>query len=206
MTLPPLRERTIGEYLDRLGTSHPDPGGGSVAGLIGALAAGLGQMVISLTRDKSELEPVHAALQASIATLLKASADDERAYAGYVTASRLPKSTSEEKQHRKEAMQAALVTSAEVPLGLATSANQVLSLLDPVARTGTDHAFSDAEIAIGLAESAVLAALMNVRVNVPYIKDTDRAGRFASESDRLEADARAQVSKLRETLAERRAG
>ena len=47
----PIRERTLGAYLDALAAPHPAPGGGSVAGLTGALAAALGQMVVSLTDD-----------------------------------------------------------------------------------------------------------------------------------------------------------
>jgi formiminotetrahydrofolate cyclodeaminase len=204
--LPPLAERTIGDYLDRLGSSHPDPGGGSVAGLVAALGAGLGQMVISLTRNAPDLEPVHAGLGEAISDLLASSAADERAYAGFVSASKLPKSTPEEKAARKTAMQAALVTSAEVPLGLARSACRVLDLLEPVAATGTSHALSDAEIGVNLAETAVLAALANVRVNVPYIDDQATSSTMAAAADEIGLAARRQADHLRELLKRRRAG
>ena len=203
-TLPPLRERTIGEYLDRLGSSHPDPGGGSVAGLVGAMGAALGQMVISLTRDNAGLASLRAQLQAELDSLLAASAADERAYGRYVSATKMPKGTSEEKSARRAAMQAALVTSANVPLGLAATANQVLLLLEPVVEQGTSHALSDAEIAINLTDAAAQAALANVRINIPLIREAVTAEVLASSADDLEADVRARASHLRQRLDQRR--
>jgi formiminotetrahydrofolate cyclodeaminase len=201
---PPLRERTIGDYLDRLGSSHPDPGGGSVAGLVGALGAALGQMVISLTRGNDPLASLRSSLQETVDSMLASSADDERAYGAYVAASKLPKGTPEEKSARRSAMQAALVTSAYVPLELAATAGQVMRLLEPVVEQGTAHALSDAEIAVSLTEAAALAALANVRINVPLIQDADLAATLDSRAHDLDAEIRDVTTRLRQILTLRR--
>lgn len=196
----PLRERTIGEYLDTLGSSSPAPGGGSVAGLVGALAAGLGRMVTSLTKGNDALAGTSAGLEADMADLVASAEADERAYSGYVAATRLPKGTDDEKAARRAAMQAALVNAAETPLALATTAAHVLELLEPVAREGTTHALSDAEIAVALAGVAVTAGLSNVRSNIPLIRDATLAAGFAARAGEVEATARDRVEALNAIL------
>jgi formiminotetrahydrofolate cyclodeaminase len=101
-------------------------------------------------------------------------------------------------------MQAAIVTSANVPLGLAATADHVLHLLGPVVKDGTIHALSDAEIAISLAEVAAFAALANVRINIPLMRDADLAAELATRADDLEADVRSLSSRLRRKLESRR--
>jgi formiminotetrahydrofolate cyclodeaminase len=202
----PITDRTIGEYLKTLGSSRPDPGGGSVAGLVGALGAALGQMVISLTVTRTphpQFDERSAALAQAIAALLASAEADERAYAGYLQATRLPKSSDPEKAARRDAMQAAVVNAAEVPLQLATSAGQVLNLLDLVASEGTSHALSDAEIGVSLAEASVLAGLANVRINIPLIKEAAVAADLARRADQVEATARQRAAALRGILANR---
>ncbi len=204
---PPLAERTVGGYLETLASSEPAPGGGSVAGLIGALAAGLGQMVISLTLKGGS----NAALDAQFETLagvrqslLAAAAADERAYGGYVDATRLPKATDDEKAHRRAAMQAAIVNAANVPLMLAEAACGLLEELVPVARLGTAHALSDAEIAMMLAHTSVQAALVNVRVNLPLIKEGAKADAIASRASTVETRADRHAADVRAALDARR--
>src|SRR5699024_5571126 len=104
-----IRNRTIGNYLDALASSEPAPGGGSVAGLVGALAAGLGEMVVSLTRnaDPSVVDAASRLSELRHSALASGTAD-ENAYGGYVRASKMPKSTDEEKARRRSTMQAAL--------------------------------------------------------------------------------------------------
>ena len=60
---------TIKAFLDKLATSSPEPGGGSVAAMTGALGAGLVSMVASLTVGKEK----YAGVQAEIQSLLAAS-------------------------------------------------------------------------------------------------------------------------------------
>lgn len=203
----PLAQRTIGDYLETLGSSAPAPGGGSVAGLIGALAASLSQMVISLTLKSGSnpaLEAQFETLAGVRQSLLAAAAADERAYGGYVDATRLPKGSDEEKAYRRTAMQAAIVNAANVPLMLAEAACGLLEELVPVARVGTAHALSDAEIATMLAHTSVQAALVNVRVNLPLIKDEAKARSISSRANTVEARAACHAAGVRAALDARR--
>ena len=198
-----IRNRTIGTYLDELASPSPAPGGGSVAGLVAALAASLGQMVANLTIQSSP-SPTMAEAASNLAgateSLLASAEQDETCYPAYLAASRLPKSTPEEKAIRRQSMQDAIIYAAEVPLGLATTAATVLELLEPVAREGTSHASSDTAIAVNLAEAAVFAALSNVRANIPLIKHTETSERFGSAADLLESRATARAIELRAIL------
>ncbi len=199
-----MESRPIGDYLDALASDAPAPGGGSVAGLVGALAAGLGQMVVSLTRDApDELVQANERLAALRASMIASGAADELAYAGYVEASRMPKSTPEEKDLRRATMQEALKEAVAVPMQLAETASELLETLDPVIRLGSKHVISDAEIGITLALACVDASLVNVRVNIPMIRDKEMAGNLAGHAHKIEQRAHQLAENLRATLAER---
>ena len=63
---------TLESYLDRLASVEPEPGGGSVAALVGALGAALVTMVTNLTLGKEKYAGVQddmAALRAESETL-----------------------------------------------------------------------------------------------------------------------------------------
>lgn len=203
----PLAERTIGAYLEKLSSSDPAPGGGSVAGLVGALAAGLGQMVVSLTLkggNHALLAEHVETLEAARASLLAAAVADERAYSAYVDATRMPKSTDSDKAARRAAMQAAIVHAASVPLILAEAACGLLEELGPVVQHGTAHALSDAEMAVILADTSVSAGLVNVRVNIPLIKDEAKARALTSRAIAVEQKADRLAAELHEALVQRR--
>jgi len=201
----PLISRPIGAYLDALASSEPAPGGGSVAGLVGALAAGLGQMVVSLTQDAPpELTSATAELGRLRKAALASAQADEGAYSGYLEASRLPKGTPEEKAQRRAAMQRAILHAADVPLTLAGTGFQMLETLAPVIAHGNPYVLSDAEIAITLAQVCVDASLVNVRINLPLIKDPDAAASIKERGETLKHDAMQQAQELRAALAARR--
>lgn len=208
MSDPHITDRTIGDYLDALASSAPAPGGGSVAGLVGAISAALGQMVISLTDRRSdphpELDTIRAALERHRDACLAGSDSDERAYSGYVAATKLPKGTEEEKAARRDAMQAALIDSANAPLGLAGTSLEILGDLETVIQNGSSHVVSDADIASTLAHASVTVGLVNVRVNIPLIKDTERARSLTDAADDIEHRADEALRRCRERLQERR--
>ena len=204
---PAIADRSIGDYLSSLGSSAPAPGGGSVAGLIGALASALGQMVSSVTLKGNPDSAINAqteALQGRLQDFLTGSEADEAAYGAYVAATSLPKGSDFEKAHRREMLQEALHVSARTPLAVASNAAGLLADLVPVIECGGKHILSDAEIAILLGEAAVTAALINVRINLPLIKDSDLAASLLEQVIEVESKTATNANRCREALARRR--
>jgi formiminotetrahydrofolate cyclodeaminase len=200
-----LRATTLGDYLDRVASAAPAPGGGSVAGVVAALAAGLGAMACRLSgeRDAAGERRLTPALADALTRLERARAEatrlaaaDERAYAAYRAAASLPRADDRQRAARRQAMQAALVGATETPLALAAACRDILEALRPVVRDGNPHVRSDADLAVSLAAAAAAGALRNVRDNAASLRDAARTATFRAEADALAraiASARAAV-------------
>ena len=185
-------EGSLSAYLDRVAAATPAPGGGSVAAVVGALAAALGEMVANLTLGREQyahaeasLQPARDRLTALRASLLEGAATDEAAYRSYRDAASLPRSSDAEKGARTDAMQRALIAATDVPLGIARSAHEVAEILASVARDGNPHVRSDAALGALLAEVALRGALLNVRGNAAILKDRELAVTYLADADRL---------------------
>ena len=171
-------ELRVSEFLEKLASKEPVPGGGSGAALGGALGAALVSMVCNLTIGKKGYEDVQEkmsailekseALRVELAKLLE---EDTQVYGQVMEAYRLPRKTPEEKKARTRALQAALKEAAEVPLSVAERCAQVVELALPAAEMGNKWAVSDAGVAALLAEASIHAALLNVYINLASIKD-----------------------------------
>ncbi len=184
---------TIEEYLDRLASAAPAPGGGSVAGLVSALAAALGTMVSALSSSAPgtdaalALADASATCQSARSRALKLAREDEAAYEAYVSATKLPKANATEIATRRLAMQDGLRHAADVPMRLAETVGDLLAALIPIARHGNRHLVSDVRIAAMLAAVAGHAALINVRVNTALLKDRELGAQLEREADLVEA-------------------
>jgi methenyltetrahydrofolate cyclohydrolase len=199
-----LEDRSVGTYVEMVASDAPAPGGGSVAGVVGALAAALGEMVVNLTENAGpELIEAGNRLQSLRASSLASGAADELAYPAYIDASRLPKSTPEEKARRKAMMQEAMQEAAAIPMQLAETAIEILETLQPVVLRGNPRVVSDAEVAMILSRACVDASLVNVRVNLAYIQNKETSGNLAGHAHKIEQHAAQLVESLRSQIAER---
>ena len=203
-----LSDLSMPEFLDRLASSAPTPGGGSAAALAGALAAALGAMVVRLTEGKpklaegaAKLTPLLPELTALAADLRAAIARDATAYDAVMAAFRLPKGTDAEKTARSQRIEAATRGAAAEPLHVATQAARVAALAVEVARHGNPNAITDAASAAVLAEAAVECAGWNVLVNARGLPDAAEAGRLRAEVARLRDAAHAAAEAVRAVLA-----
>jgi formiminotetrahydrofolate cyclodeaminase len=180
MGAPSYAQVTIESYLDKLASVDPEPGGGSVAALVGALGAALVSMVTNLTLNKEK----YAAVQDDMAEIKFASERlrgeleglvtlDARAYGAVAAAMKLPRDEEAQKEERRHILQAALVGAAEVPLRVAEAAVEVARLSLPAAEKGNLHAVSDAGVAALLADAAAQSAALNVKINLAWIEDED---------------------------------
>jgi formiminotetrahydrofolate cyclodeaminase len=167
-----LSQMKIAEFLDRLASSAPTPGGGSVAALTGALAAGLGQMACALTIGKPKFAAVEEQVKALSERLRRAGEslrklmdEDAEAYSLLTEALRLNKADPQ----RKERVQEAAWVSGSVPLETAGFCARVSDTLKELRPIGNPLLASDMEAALHLAQAALRAAVANVRANIPLM-------------------------------------
>ena len=187
---------SLRELLDRLSSSDPVPGGGSAAALAGAMGASLVSMVAALTVGRAEYAEVDAivreigeAASSLRDELIELAERDSDAYQAVVTARRLPRESDEQRSARARAMSSAVVQAAEVPLRTARVAKQALELAGRIAPIGNRNAVSDAGVAALLAAAAIRGAILNVRINLPYLpEDAPIRGEAGAELSRLEQE------------------
>jgi glutamate formiminotransferase / formiminotetrahydrofolate cyclodeaminase len=174
----PLASMTLERFADEVSGVAPAPGGGSVSALAGSLGAALAAMVANLTVGKKGYEPAWASssalaerAQALKAALLAAVDDDTRAFDEVLAAMRLPKATDDEKSARATAIAAAYEKATSVPLSTARLCLQAIELAEEAARTGNRNSASDAGVGALLAKAGLEGALLNVRINLPSVRE-----------------------------------
>lgn len=188
-----LHEKTVEEFLNVLASDAPAPGGGSVAALNGSLAASLLGMVCRLSLKKPELEARHADLQALTGKLddLKAEltrliTDDTEAFSVVMKAFKMPKDTDEAKAARSAAIQAGYIEAVNVPLTTARRCADVAACGVIVSKGFNENAGSDLGVGMECALTGLRGAAMNVRINLPSIKDAAYVGKVEAELKELE--------------------
>ncbi len=191
-----LVELTVKDFLAKVSGSDPVPGGGSIAALNGAVASALAAMVANLTVGKKNYEEVAermkniADIMMKQQTLFVTDIDrDSEAYDKVFACFKMPKVTDEEKAARSAAIQDATKFAALVPMQVARNAFALMPLIAEVARCGNRNAVTDACVAMMSARSAVLGALMNVRINLGSLKDKELVAQLQREADELQHQA-----------------
>jgi formiminotetrahydrofolate cyclodeaminase len=174
-----LLDRPVRQFLDELASAAPAPGGGSVAALTGAMAAGLLTMVCDLTIGKKayaafegEARTIRARAEELRAQLQDALQADVAVFTELMAAYKLPRASAEEAAARAEAIQRSTRAATEVPLRAAQATAALLPLCAPLARQGSRNAVSDVGVAAQLIRAAVPSALLNVEINLPVLEDT----------------------------------
>ena len=183
-----LVKHTIEEFSSVLASNSPAPGGGSVAALSGALGADLVSMVCNLSIGKEEFSASNDALTDVLAkarglsqSLLERVDLDTEAFNGVMAAFKMPKATDEEKKSRGEAIQAGYRNAIQSPLGIARECLDVLNLAETLLGRSNTNALSDLGVASQQAHAGLEGAIMNVKINLPSIKDAEYSRVTAAE-------------------------
>lgn len=173
-----LLDQTLSQFLDELASKTPTPGGGSIAALSGAMAAGLITMVCDLTigrKQYAEFEDQARALrersEAQRAELQQLAQADIDAFDHLFAAYKLPRITEADAASRRAAIQKTTRQATEVPLRVARAAVALLPLCAPLAREGNRTAVSDVGVAALMVRAAVPGALINVEANLATLED-----------------------------------
>lgn len=162
-------------FIEQLAAPTATPGGGSAAAAGGAMAAGLANMVASMSRGKKAYVQFERELSEAISRLsqlreeLKASIDaDAESYNSVMGAY---------KKSRESAadglIDSALKQATSVPLGVAERAREVLTISQALGPITNPNMKSDLTTAAALARAAIEGALANVEINLESLKDAE---------------------------------
>ena len=192
-----LADLTVKDFLDKVAGNDPVPGGGSIAALGGALASyPFLPMVTGLTIGKKGYEASEEVMQHAQTLTTRFQKEfialidkDSEAYDEVFACFKLPKATDEEKAVRSTAIQEATRHAALIPMEVARKALEVMPVIADIARLGNRNAITDACVAMMAARSAVLGALLNVRINLGVLKDKEFVQGLQAEADRIEQTA-----------------
>ncbi len=189
-----LIDQNVKQFVETTASKAPVPGGGSIAALSGALGAALAGMVANLTVGKKKYVEVEAemaklaedaaALQDKLVALID---KDSTSFDGVMKAMKLPKETDEEKAVRSAAIQKETKYAASVPLETAETAFEIMVLAEAAVVKGNKNAVTDGAIAAMMSRTAVLGAILNVRINLGSIKDEAFVAELSKKCDELEA-------------------
>ena len=194
-----MYEKKINVFLEGLASDAPVPGGGGACGLVGATAAALGGMVLSLTTGKKKYAAVQPEIDELIQKmakqrilLLNAIDKDAEAFRPLSEAYGMPKETPEEIERRDAVMARALKDAASAPLEMMEALLETGKLLSRISEIGSMLAISDAGVGLSLCRSALYGASLNVYINTKLMKDrataeamNKRTKELIEEADRI---------------------
>jgi glutamate formiminotransferase len=172
MTVGGLRAG-VEPFIEQLAAPTATPGGGSAAAASGAMAAGLANMVASMSRGKKAYVHYESQLSEAIARLtqvreeLKSAIDaDSEAYNVVMKAYRAAR----ENEDGGAGVNAALRQATSVPLGVAERAAEVAQIVERLKPITNPNMSSDLTTAAALARAALEGSLANVTINLDSIK------------------------------------
>ncbi len=205
-----LADMTLRGFADETASESPAPGGGSVAALVGALAAALGTMVANLSAHRrgwdhrwQEFSDWAVQGQAIKDGLLRLVDEDTRAFESLMAARRLPRGNAEETEAAEAAIADAVRRAIDVPLAVMRQAQESLDLLAAMAEVGMESSVSDAGVGAACARAAVQGALYNVLINAGGLPDASAREAILGEARSIASQVEAREAAIREAVLRR---
>jgi glutamate formiminotransferase/formiminotetrahydrofolate cyclodeaminase len=177
-------------FIEQLAAPTATPGGGSAAAAAGAMAAGLANMVASMSRGKKAYVQYESQLSEAIARLsllreeLKSAIDaDAESYNVVMKAYKSAKESVGKANESDAAISSALKQATSVPLGIAENIVEVAEIATRLKPITNPNMKSDLTTAIALAKAALEGALANVEINLDSLKnDSPKDEAFVTET------------------------
>lgn len=191
-TAPKLIDLTVNNFAEETASESMAPGGGSISAYVGALGVSLGTMVANLSAHKpgwddrwkfySQWAQKGQAYKNELLFLVD---EDTNAFNRIIDGFRMPKTTDEEKNARKVAIEEATKYATEIPYRVMETAYNSMEVMMAMAKEGLQNSLSDAGVGSLCARTAVVGAYFNVRINAKDIKDRTFAEDILSRSKNL---------------------
>jgi len=182
----------LDDFADETAGESMAPGGGSIAAYVGTLGVSLGTMVANLSAhkagwdDKWEFYSKWAEKgQAYKNKLLFLVDEDTNAFNKIIDGFRMPKSSENEKNARKQAIEEATKYATEIPFQVMETAYNSMEVMQAMIKDGLPSSLSDAGVGALCARTAVIGAYFNVRINAKDIKDRNFADTILNKAEKI---------------------
>src|SRR5213592_2626031 len=198
-----LSKMNLREFCNETLSDSPEPGGGSVAALMGALGASLGGMVANLSAgkrgwdDKLNFFSAWAVKAQGLKDELLSLVDEDTiAFNKVMDAFALPKESAEEKATRLATIEKATKHAAEIPLKVMETASRSYALLAEMAERGNPVSISDVGVCTLATRACIEGAALNVRINLGQLKNEKSKKDLQEKVRKISADSEAQFNTI----------
>ena len=202
-----FKDYKVEDFLYELSSEAPSPGGGSTAALVLGLSASLNSMVYSLTIGKNAYEGLKdeekekmLTLQKEAKTLILLAQEfmekDREDFLGLMDTYKLPKSSDEEIKFRKDKIREFTIKAMDTPMKLAEECIRFYDNIEFAVRYGNKNLVSDAGVAASLLHSAIESAIINVKVNLKFLREEEFLDKIEEKCSRIINDSYFKKSNL----------
>jgi formiminotetrahydrofolate cyclodeaminase len=177
-----LVDLSLRDFVSKVDSAQPAPGGGSVSAVASSLGSALLRMVGHLTIPKKKFQKLdtpiqealiktHEAIKGLEVKLLDLVDRDTDAFNAIMSAYRMPKDSEQAIKKRNKAVEQATIKAIEVPESIASIALEALNKVDLLIHYGNQFALSDIGVGILLLYAGMEGALLNMKINLANLND-----------------------------------
>lgn len=201
-------ELKIKDFLDRVASSDPTPGGGSVAAMNVAAACSCALLMANVTLGKEKFASVQNEIQKIVLELSEIKRDslvlmdrDKEAYDSVVAAFKMKKDTDTEKESRKKAIFNANLAATEVPLKIAETAMRAQKIILRLVEIGNRNAVSDSLTGLFTSYAGAISSIGVAKLNLAGTwADPETKATLITRVKSLELETEASLESIKKTM------
>jgi formiminotetrahydrofolate cyclodeaminase len=173
-----MLDKSCRNFINELASRMPVPGGGGAAAMGGAMGVALSNMVGNLTVGKKKYADVEHEIMGLIAKgeMLISELEilvekDAEVFEPLSQAYGLPKTTPEQAKTKEEAIETCSKAACSVPMEIMRKSCEGIKIHHRMGQIGSTLAISDIGCGVVFLKAALVAASLNVQINLRAIRD-----------------------------------
>lgn len=206
--MKPLKDLTIEEFLDELGSKNGAYTGGAGIGLVSMISAAITQFIFELQLGKKkylqQTQEIEQLINCSISLredFLKLTVEDSTVFEQVLAAFKMPKDTTEEKIRRQEAVDTGYIESSRPLLTVLQKLWELTELYEQlVALKVSGPILSDALMSLQFIGAAAKGAERMIENNLAAVQATERIQPLAEELQVLSDHIFEKLSRLEQII------
>jgi len=164
-----MEELPIKNFIEKVASPSPTPGGGSIAALAGAIACSLAEMVCNLTIGKKKYADVEEEMKEFLNVFKKA----RKKFLNLVNEDALAFDEVMKAFKEKKDIEKSFKKAANVPYKTAKNCIDLMDGIKKIAEKGNKNSISDAGVSALMMKTAFKSAVMNIKINLKSLKDEE---------------------------------